>query len=114
MADGSLTSAINAGIADNAMRYAPLSAIPFVQRSAYLADALQQLRQHGGDDLKTPGALGSNLLAEAIDQFASRRATAALLAKGQQDQSGYDAGLLGLANATGALGQPGGAPAEAQ
>src|SRR5580658_6226734 len=49
--------------------YGGMGTLPAVQRSQYLADALQSLRQTGGQNLRSPVALGSNLLAEALEQY---------------------------------------------
>lgn len=114
MADAAgLTPQLNSAIAAQAMRYATPATIPYVQRSAYLADALQHMQEHGADNLRTPWALGSNLLATALDRVASRHANADLIAKSQANQAGYEDTLLRLANSLGAVGQGGDAPASA-
>jgi len=73
MADTSAT--INDLVAQRQLQYATPALYPAIQRSAYLADALDQMRKHGGENIRTGGALASNLLAEAIEQFAARRAS---------------------------------------
>ena len=103
-----LAPQLNAAMMAQAMRYATPATLPYVQRSAYLADALQSMREHGGDNLKTPLALGSNLLATALDQFASRGANADLAHRGQANQSAYEDGLQSLAQSLGAMGPGGG------
>lgn len=54
-------------------------AIPAVQRSQYLADALKAMQSNGGPNIRTGGALASNLLAEGLLQLNRRRTDQALL-----------------------------------
>lgn len=62
-------------------------AIPAVQRSQYLADALHSLQASGGQNLRTAGALGSNLLADALLQWKQQKNNQALMGQVQQGQS---------------------------
>lgn len=71
---------------DMASSYGGTASIPTVQRSQYLADALQQLSK-SGDGIKSWGALGSNLLAEALLQINRSRTNKQLLGQAQQGQS---------------------------
>lgn len=64
-----LSDALQEALAQRAVASATPQTLPLVQRSAYLADALSELRQSGGQNLRTPGALASNLLAEALDRY---------------------------------------------
>ena len=66
--------------------------IPQIQRSQYLADALKSISENGGQNIKSAGALGSNLLAEAILAFSQRNANKQLIASLQQgagNQQGF-------------------------
>jgi hypothetical protein len=109
-----LSSAIDGYIAQLASRYGTPQTLPYIQHSAYLQQALQQERAQGGQNLKSPLALGSNLLAEAIDQFSARRAQQQLMQHTAADQATYDQNLQNLGAGIGAwgsgMGQPGGAP----
>lgn len=113
-----LSDAINAQIADQALRYATPGSIPYIQHSAYLADALNQMRAHGGDNIRTSGALGSNLLAEALLQYSQRKAGKQLLTQENADRAAaLNAATYGLeppaAADAGPGGQAGGAEAQA-
>lgn len=68
-----LADALQEALAQRALNSATPATLPAVQRSAYLADALQNLRQNGGQNLRTPGALASNLLAEGLEQYGLRK-----------------------------------------
>lgn len=79
------------------------AAIPEVQRSEYLARALDQMRGQGAN-IRTPAALGTNLLAEALLQFGQTYSDRQLLKQinaGQAAQMGNS--LIG----TGLPGDPG-------
>jgi hypothetical protein len=65
MADGSQLTSPNL-LAEMASQLGGAQALPAIQRSQYLAEALSQMRQSAGQNLKSPLALGSNLLAEAL------------------------------------------------
>lgn len=54
-------------------------ALPGIQRSQYLADALRALQESANQNIKTPAALGSNLLAEALLQYGRRRSEKTLI-----------------------------------
>lgn len=83
MADGTQlpTSSLQNTLAQQALAYGGIGAVPAVQRSALLADMLQQMREHGGDNLRTPTALGSNLLADALERIQLGHANKALAAQ---------------------------------
>src|ERR1019366_6626751 len=57
-----------------------LGAIPQIQRSQYLAEALKNLQEGSARNIQTKGALASNLLANAIDQFSRYQNNKQLLA----------------------------------
>lgn len=77
------------------LRYGP-NAGAALQRSQYLADALRAL-QAGGNEIRTPGALGTSLLAEGLTQYAKKKADAeALSAYGKDRQSLADNAVAGL------------------
>lgn len=107
MSDGGadLAQALQAQIADRALQYATPATIPYVQRSAYLADALSNISKTGGQNVRTPGALGSNLLAEALLRFAGGKANAALQGQAAGDQQRVAAmALAGLPSPDGSAG----------
>lgn len=86
----SATNAIALGL-----RYGPNAGVA-LQRSQYLADALRNLQASGGD-IRTPLALGGNLLAEAITAYGKKRADKeAISAYGRDRQSLADSALAGL------------------
>lgn len=106
----SLSQALSAQLADRALQFATPATIPYVQRSAYLADALQSM-QRGGGNIRTGGALASNLLAEALLQFSKGKADKALLGQQQKDQDSYaNFATAGLSDPTQPA-SPGGPPA---
>jgi hypothetical protein len=77
------------------LRYGPNAGMA-LQRSQYLADALRQL-QAGGSDIRTPQALGTSLLAEAITAYGKNKADKqAMQAYGQDRQSQIANTLAGL------------------
>lgn len=64
------------------------AALPQIQRSQYLADALKALQESAGQNIRTPGALGSNLLAAALLKYGEKRSQKSLLdALGKQSQA---------------------------
>lgn len=71
---GDFSSAMNAAIAQRAMQYATPQQLPQIQHSAMLAEALQSIQKSGSQNLRTKGALASNLLAEALLAMASNKA----------------------------------------
>jgi hypothetical protein len=87
-----------------ALTYGGTGALPAVQDSEYLANALANLQSTGAQASKTPLALGSNLLAEALLQVGRHKNNQALLKAYQGGQSalfsdqvpGEDAFLAGL------------------
>lgn len=54
-------------------KYGPGAGLAF-QRSQYLAEALQSLQQSAQDNIRTPAALASNLLADGILQWGKHKA----------------------------------------
>lgn len=68
------------------------TAIPAVQRSQYLAAALQNLQSTGGQNLRTPMALGSNLLADALLQYGRSKTDKELMGIVSKGQSGMFGG----------------------
>lgn len=106
---GSIGQSVNEAMAARALQYGTPATMPYVQRSAYLADALRQLSESGGKNLRTGGSLASTLLADAITQFASRKADKQLLAREQADQDAYtNSAMAGISDPTQA--PPQGAP----
>jgi|WetSurMetagenome_2_1015567.scaffolds.fasta_scaffold22764_1 hypothetical protein len=111
-------SSLRAQILQRELDMAPLSAYPAIQHSAYLAQALESLRQGAAENIRSKGALASNLLAEAIDSWAGRRADAKALQAiqtgmaSERDNSlrtlgyGPDAGSGAGASATSSPGAP--------
>lgn len=91
-------------------------AYPEVQHSQYLADAIKAM-SGVGSNIRTPAALGSNLLAEAILQFSQRQNNKALMNTIQQGAQSSMAGPYqavfgdaGSAQPAPASGGGGGAP----
>lgn len=77
------------------MRYGPNAGMA-LQRSQYLADALRNL-QASGSDIRTPQALGTSLLAEAITAYGKNKADKeAMQAYGQDRKAIADSALAGL------------------
>jgi hypothetical protein len=77
------------------LRYGPNAGVA-LQRSQYLADALRAL-QAGGNEIRTPGALGTSLLAEGLTQYAKKKADKdALGAVAKDRESQIAAALDGL------------------
>lgn len=77
------------------LRYGPNAGMA-LQRSQYLADALRQFQSSGGD-IRTPAALGTSLLAEAITAYGKNKADKqAMQAYGQDRQNLADSALAGL------------------
>src|ERR1019366_5250409 len=56
-----------------------LGAIPQIQQSQYLAAAIKNLQEGSARNIQTKGALGTNLLADAILQFSRGRNNQQLL-----------------------------------
>lgn len=73
-------------LAQMALGYGGTGALPAIQDSEYLANALQNLQASGAQESKSGLALGSNLLADALLQWGRHRSNAALLAEIQQGQ----------------------------
>lgn len=73
-------------LAQMALGYGGTGAIPAVQDSEYLANALQNLQASGAQESKSGLALGSNLLADALLQLGRHASNKALLAEIQQGQ----------------------------
>lgn len=73
-------------------KYGPNAGLA-IQRSQYLADALQRL-EASGSDIRTPTALWSSLLADGITQWSKDRADKAAYGAVAADQSAQDAKLL--------------------
>ena len=93
-------------------QYGGIGAIPQIQRSQYLADALQNINATSAQNIRSPMALGSNLLAEAILRFSQNRSNKQMeqaIAQGMQGQGQFatiGTGLPGDPN----TGQPTQAP----
>lgn len=85
MQPGSSTGQTNGMLQQMASTYGGASAIPMVQRSQYLADALQNLTKQGTES-KSWGALGANLLADALLQFQRNKSNKDLLGAVQSGQ----------------------------
>ncbi|MGA0603519.1 cell wall hydrolase [Caulobacter sp. KR2-114] len=101
MTAGSTYDEVNRELAARALQYATPATIPYVQHSQYLADALARMGEQGGQNIRTGGALASNLLAEALLQYGSRRANAQLLAREQADQAAMaQRAMIGLPDPT--------------
>lgn len=78
-------------LAQQAQMYGGVAAIPQVQRSEYLARALDAMSQQG-PNIRTGGALATNLLAEALLQYGRARNDNQLMATiqgGLQNARGY-------------------------
>ena len=75
-----------------AQQYAGPLAAPAIQRSKYLAQALEQM-SHQGENIRTTGALTSNLLAEALLQWGRARSDREL-------QSDINSGRTSLLNSS--------------
>lgn len=95
----------------NASRYATPQTIPAIQRSQYLAEALNQMRAQGGQNLRTPVALGANLLALGLTNWSKDKADKQLMADSAADLASYKSNALGpdFANAGQGTPQTGGA-----
>lgn len=115
----SLGRALNSALAERALQYASPETIPYVRRSVYLADALRELQQSGAQNIRTPFALGTNLLADFLLEKGSRKADADLTERSKADQARIaDMATLGLptpgsappAAEAGPAGEAGGAP----
>lgn len=78
-------------LAQQAQAYGGTAAIPSIQRSQYLADALKSISESASSNIRTPAALGSNLLAEALLQYGRRRSDRALLNQIGRGQSAMTA-----------------------
>lgn len=103
---------LNAQMLARHLQMATPLTMPYVEQSAYLADALQQMREHGGDNIRTPFALGANLLAEALTQSTKSRADKKLA---QEEQGALGSELNNaIALAGGASGQTQAAPLQPQ
>ncbi|HXQ46623.1 MAG TPA: phage tail tip lysozyme [Caulobacteraceae bacterium] len=92
-----------------AMQFGGVTTLPDIQHSQYLAEALQQMSQQG-QNIRTPVALGSDLLAEALERFGLNKANAklaGLIGQGQTRLLGQGDDLLPGSQ----TGQAGGAPA---
>jgi hypothetical protein len=66
--------------------YGGTGSIPAVQKSEYLAQALAQMNK-SADGIKSWGALGANLMAEALLQYARNKSNKELLSQIQQGQA---------------------------
>src|ERR1019366_1313448 len=90
-----------------------LGAIPQIQQSQYLAAALKNLQEGSARNIQTKGALASNLLANAIDQFSRGRNNQQLeqsISGGMQQQVPATLAGTGLPGAPDAAPTPAGAP----
>ena len=77
-----------------ALRYGPQTQ-QLVRRSSYLSDALRQIGQEGGQNIRSPGELAAKLLATAILQRGSQNATDATTQAVAADRKSYADSLLG-------------------
>lgn len=73
---------------EQAARYATPQTIPAIQRSAYLAEALRNIQASSGN-IRTPAALGTTLLAEALTQYNKRRADQSVITDATNDRNSY-------------------------
>ena len=120
MADGGLplTPLSPSLLSQLALEYGGTPAIPAVQRSQYLADALHAMSSQG-QEIRSPLALGSDLLAEALLHFGQTRQNRALLSQINASQTNLAAdaqrGIYPLSDAgeAGAAGGESGAPSSA-
>ena len=90
-------------LAAQAQLYAGPQSIPAIQQSEYLANALRSLQDTGAQNIRTKGALASNLLADAILQFSRRANDQRLLKEIGAGQQGVTQGNL---SGTGLPGDP--------
>jgi len=74
-------------LAQMAAQYGGTQAVPAIQRSQYLADALAAMQKSGGENIRSGSALATNLMAEALLQYGRNRANAQLLKQIGQGQS---------------------------
>ena len=70
------------------------------------ADALDQLGKQAQTGIRTPGALGSNLLADALLQYGQARARKAQQPSGGAPEGAYQNSLSTSGDVAGALGIP--------
>lgn len=77
-----------------ASQYATPAMVPLQRRSEYLANALEAM-QGAGQNLRTPAALGTNLLADALLQFGQRRNDNAILTQAGKDRQSLADMVLG-------------------
>ncbi len=75
-------------IANAALSYYGVGAYPQIQRSQYLADAIKALQEGSASNIRTSGALGTNLLANAILQLSRQGNDNELMADVNQGRQG--------------------------
>src|SRR5579871_1110982 len=102
--DGNFNSATNQALLARALQYGTPLTMPYIQNDEMTNQALASMLENGSQNLKSPLALGSNLLATALDAYSSRHAARELGQRTMQDQAGYDAALRQMGDATGAFG----------
>lgn len=96
MADPGMNSTL---LQQLASQYQTPQTIPAIQHSQYLAQALANLQDSTKNNIKTPTALWSSLLADGLLQYARKKSDAQLMGavqSGQQAQQSTADGLMGL------------------
>ena len=77
------------------MSYATPAMIPLLRRSQYLADALEAIGRSTQQGIRTPQALGTNLLADALLQYGRNRNDQAILGQAGQDRNSLADMIMG-------------------
>lgn len=81
-----MSAALEDALYQRALATATPATLPLVKRSAYLADALRSM-QTDTQNIRTPGALAANLLADAVLKYGSDKADKKLLGAQTEDQA---------------------------
>jgi hypothetical protein len=61
--------------------------LPLQRRSQYLADAIEQINRSAQEGIRSPEALGTNLLAEAVDLYGQNRNDKRLVEAGRSERA---------------------------
>lgn len=86
----------------NAPMYQTPTMLPLQRRSEYLADAIASINQTAQQGIRSPQALGTNLLAEAILQYGQHRNDKRMFDEMGRTRSGLADMLMGRLNGGGA------------
>lgn len=80
--------------------------LPLQRRSQYLADAIEQIQQSAQQGIRSPQALGTNLLAEAVAMYGQNRNDQRMIDQGRADRRSISDMLMGGLGGSPAPGAP--------